>query len=55
MDVSQNDGADIVEVGVAKRGTWRTASRRSGRVTLTIKYDTFCLVCESVPNILRIL
>jgi hypothetical protein len=54
MDVSQDDGADIVKVGVAKRGTWRTASRRSGRVTLTIEYDTFCLVCESVPNILRL-
>jgi hypothetical protein len=56
MDVSQNDGADIVKVDVAKRGTWRTVSRRSGRVTLMIEYDTLCLVCESaVPNILRIL
>jgi hypothetical protein len=47
MDVSQDDGTDVLEVGAAKRGTWRTVvSRRASRIMLTIKYDALHLVCE---------
>jgi hypothetical protein len=58
MDVSQEDGTDVVKVGVVKRGRTRRAasSRRACRIMLTIEYDALCLVCcEFAPNVFHIL